>query len=211
VVLELERAEIEQEKLKLTDEALAAAQPPEEPPEPEPEEPEDLPESEPETEDTSPSPIFTASETMFCRAGPGTDYPDHWVVDEGKSYPVIAKWHQNDWLIVEMDDPGTRTKCCWIGGQGDLNVPLTSIPEIDYLPDRMSCNKPAEDVKVWDFNTEQYTTLSCGQITQSEWFFCNAGSGEYCTDVNYDGNYDYLVFKPDADAGCNLPGDFFQP
>lgn len=85
-------------------------------------------------------PMFTASEDMFCRDGPTVNSEDHWVVYQGMTYPVLARWYQNDWILVGMDDPGTRTKCCWVGGDGSLNVSFSSIPAIDFLPDRMSCD-----------------------------------------------------------------------
>jgi hypothetical protein len=83
-------------------------------------------------------PEFLAFVNMFCRAGPGSDYVKHWMVEEGQTVPVIARW-SNNWLLVGIDDSRTRTKCCWIGGDGELNVNMSEITEIDYLPDRMHC------------------------------------------------------------------------
>jgi serine/threonine protein kinase len=86
----------------------------------------------------SPDPEFTASENMFCRDGPGPDYEDHTMVYTGEILPVIARW-SNGWFLVGIDNPNTRTRCCWVGGEGDLNVSLSSVQEITYLVDRITC------------------------------------------------------------------------
>lgn len=85
-----------------------------------------------------PDPEFTASENMFCRDGPGPEYEDHTMVLTGETVPVIARW-SNGWFLVGIDNPNTRTKCCWIGGDGYLNVSASSIQTINYLVDRITC------------------------------------------------------------------------
>jgi serine/threonine protein kinase len=93
----------------------------------------------PPTNTPTPSdPEFTASENMFCRDGPGSEYEDHTMVMAGDTVPVYARW-SNNWLLVGIDQTNTRTKCCWIGGGGDLNVSLSSIQTINYLVDRITC------------------------------------------------------------------------
>ncbi len=93
----------------------------------------------PSTSSTIPSnPEFTASENMFCRDGPGPEYEDHTMVLSGEIVPVLARW-SNGWYLVGIDNPNTRTKCCWIGGLGNLNVSVTSIQIINYLVDRITC------------------------------------------------------------------------
>jgi serine/threonine protein kinase len=86
-----------------------------------------------------PDPEFTANLNMFCRDGPGSNYEDHTMVLAGETVPVYAKW-DNNWLLVGIDKSSTRTKCCWIGGDGSLNVSFSSIQTINYLVDRITCN-----------------------------------------------------------------------
>lgn len=86
-----------------------------------------------------PEPIFTASQDMYCRSGPGSDYEAHYSVKVGQALSVLARW-ENGWLLLGINDPAkTRTRCCWVGADGALNVSLSSIPLIDYLPDRINC------------------------------------------------------------------------
>lgn len=85
------------------------------------------------------SPSFTTTENMFCRNGPGQIYEAHTTILKGEKLPVLAKWFNNDWLLVGINKSSTRTKCCWIGGEGSLNLSRSSIPSIDYLPDRIEC------------------------------------------------------------------------
>lgn len=88
-----------------------------------------------------PQAIFTARENMACREGPDSGY-DHLVdVLAGTSELVLARW-SNDWLLLSVSRPDTRTKCCWVGGDGDLNVSLNSIRLIDVVPDRIQCDLP---------------------------------------------------------------------
>jgi len=58
-------------------------------------------------------------------------------------YQVLAAWHENSsWRLIAMDDPGTRTNCCWIGGTGTVDGDPNAIPLIHYLPDRIACELP---------------------------------------------------------------------
>ena len=86
---------------------------------------------------------FTAATNMLCREGPGTDYPTPWQLNAGEIVPVLAQWYLDaDWLLVDINVPATltRTDCCWVGGDGTLNVALDQIRTIDFLPDRLDCS-----------------------------------------------------------------------
>lgn len=86
-------------------------------------------------------PVFTAKENMACREGPDPGY-DHLVdVLKGSSEDVLARW-SNGWLLLSVSRPDTRTKCCWVGGDGDLNMSVNSIRLINVIPDRMECELP---------------------------------------------------------------------
>jgi serine/threonine protein kinase len=97
------------------------------------------PTSPPSPTPVPPEPIFTANQDMYCRGGPGTEYEAHYSVKPGQALPVLARW-ENGWLLLGINEPEkTRTRCCWVGANGTLNVSLSSIPLIDYLPDRINC------------------------------------------------------------------------
>lgn len=88
-------------------------------------------------------PYFTAQTDMLCREGPSTTYTDRWQVLAGETVQVLAQWYQDsNWLLVDVDPPPTetRTDCCWVGGDGTLNVSLDQIQSISFLPDRMDCS-----------------------------------------------------------------------
>ncbi|HLF74703.1 MAG TPA: protein kinase [Anaerolineales bacterium] len=88
-------------------------------------------------------PYFTANTDMFCREGPSTSHADHWQLRKGETVPVLAQWHEDpSWLLVDINAPAseTRTDCCWVGGQGTLNVPSDRIKTINFLPDRLDCS-----------------------------------------------------------------------
>ncbi|MEW5942178.1 MAG: protein kinase, partial [Chloroflexota bacterium] len=73
-------------------------------------------------------PFFTASEPMFCREGPGTNYEAPWELYPGQTVPVIGAWHLDfNWILVDIDSPDTRTDCCWVSGNGQLNVSRDSL------------------------------------------------------------------------------------
>ena len=88
-------------------------------------------------------PYFTANTDMLCREGPSTSHVDHWFLKAGEIVRVLAQWHEDpSWLLVDIDVPATdtRTDCCWVGGEGTLNVSLDKIKSIDFLPDRLDCS-----------------------------------------------------------------------
>jgi hypothetical protein len=79
---------------------------------------------------------------MYCRDGPSSSYETHYDFHAGEIIPVIGKWYLNsDWLLVDIDVPQvTRTDCCWVGGNGTLNVSLDQIKSITIIPDRLDCS-----------------------------------------------------------------------
>ena len=86
--------------------------------------------------------VYTAKDDINCRDGPSIDTEQHWQLYPGQTVPALARW-SNGWIVVGIDDPDTRTKCCWINGDsqyGTLNVPLTSLQLINYFPDRINCD-----------------------------------------------------------------------
>jgi serine/threonine protein kinase len=88
-----------------------------------------------------PTPYFTASEPMYCREGPSTSYQAPWQLNAGETVPVIGVWFQNsNWILVDINSPDTRTDCCWVSGNGQLNVSLSSLKPISTIPDRMNCS-----------------------------------------------------------------------
>jgi hypothetical protein len=86
-----------------------------------------------------PIPRFTAGQNMFCRDGPGESYEAHVTIMEGEVLQVLRKWSDGEWLLVEINRSDTRTKCCWLGGEGSLNVDQAVIQAINFLPDRIRC------------------------------------------------------------------------
>jgi eukaryotic-like serine/threonine-protein kinase len=87
--------------------------------------------------------IFTAAENIMCRRGPNANFEHAYDVLQGESYVVIARWN-NDWLLLRIDNPRvtTHTKCCWVGGEGKLNVDRGNIKQIDdWVEDmRITCD-----------------------------------------------------------------------
>jgi len=80
--------------------------------------------------------VFFESPT-FCRAGPGLEFEEEWTFAAGTTVPIVGV-NDNGWWIVQVDDPNTRTECCWVGAgtpQGDLGA----IPLIVQLPPGSSC------------------------------------------------------------------------
>jgi serine/threonine protein kinase len=86
------------------------------------------------------NPQFTAGENMNCRDGPSSSYEPHTTILKGQTLPVLRRWENSSWILVGINREDTRTKCCWIGGQGSLNVERASIPTINFLPDRIRCD-----------------------------------------------------------------------
>jgi len=88
-------------------------------------------------------PYFTAATNMLCREGPSTQYVDRWQLNAGEVVRALAQWGaDSNWLLVDINVPAsvTRTDCCWVGGEGNLNVSLDQIKIINFLPDRTDCS-----------------------------------------------------------------------
>jgi len=83
------------------------------------------------------SPVIQFDSPAFCRAGPGTEYDEKWSFVSGTTVPVVGG-HQSGWWIVQVDDPNTRTECCWVGTGTVVGSP-DGIPLIDVLPPAGSC------------------------------------------------------------------------
>jgi len=101
----------------------------------------------PKTSSTQPGesllPYFTAKTNMLCREGPSTSHVDRWQLMAGEAVQVLAQWHEDpSWLLVDINAPATdtRTDCCWVGGEGTLNVSPDQIKTINFLPDRLDCS-----------------------------------------------------------------------
>ncbi len=103
--------------------------------------PTDTPRPQPTNPPQPLSPMFTASEPMFCREGPGTQYDPPWQLNAGDRVPVIGYWYRDSsWLLVDINDSRTRTDCCWVRGNGSLNVNRDQLNPISTIPDRMNCS-----------------------------------------------------------------------
>jgi hypothetical protein len=61
------------------------------------------------------------------------------MINAGEVIPVLRMWTDHQWLLLSIDRTGTRTRCCWVGASGELNVDRNTIPVINYVPDRISC------------------------------------------------------------------------
>jgi len=85
-------------------------------------------------------PLFTALEPMFCREGPGKNYLERVTLNTGDVWPVLRIWSDQIWILLEINLASTRTRCCWVSGSGQLNVPRDTIPVINFVPDRIACD-----------------------------------------------------------------------
>lgn len=89
------------------------------------------------------TPYFTAGESMYCRDGPSISYDTHYDFYAGDTIPVIGKWYENPaWILVDINVPETitRTDCCWVSGNGTLNVSIDQIKTITFVPNRLDCS-----------------------------------------------------------------------
>ena len=88
-----------------------------------------------------PKPLFTTSYYMPCREQPNTSANAPWQLNANETAPVLAKWSEDSsWLLVHISDARTRTDCCWVGGEGTLNVDASLIKSINFFPNRMDCS-----------------------------------------------------------------------
>lgn len=79
----------------------------------------------------------------FCRSGPGRAYSNSWQFETGAVLNILGT-DGNGWYEVEVNDPRTNRKSCWIGGGivqgGDPeSIPLSKIPP---PPDKASVPNP---------------------------------------------------------------------
>jgi serine/threonine-protein kinase len=81
-------------------------------------------------------PYVVADRNYFCRQSPNTNSEEHWMFMEGTKNYILGK--SDTWWLIAVDDPSTRTKCCWVGG-GNSGGDLSIVPIIDYEIDRMNC------------------------------------------------------------------------
>ncbi len=84
------------------------------------------------------SPILRADKTYFCRQGPSQFEEAHWTFEQGDSATILGKT-ENDWWLIAVDEPDTRTKCCWIGG-GRPEGDTAAVSIIDFQIDRIDCD-----------------------------------------------------------------------
>jgi hypothetical protein len=83
--------------------------------------------------------MLTALQDMNCRGGPGLDYLSYTIINKGESYPILARWLYNHWILIGgIQDPTTSTNCCWVGGSYDASY--WEIQPIDYGVDRIACD-----------------------------------------------------------------------
>jgi len=73
----------------------------------------------------------------FCRAAPMADAEEEWSFVAGTSLPIVGRY-ENGWMLVQVDDPRTRTECCWMGA-GTVLGDSSSIPLITNIPPGGSC------------------------------------------------------------------------
>ena len=55
-------------------------------------------------------------------------------------WPVLRIWSDQIWILLEINLASTRTRCCWVSGDGQLNVPRDTILVINFVPDRIECD-----------------------------------------------------------------------
>lgn len=82
-------------------------------------------------------PSITADKNYFCRQRPEATSEEHWIFKSGSKALLIGKSVDNWWLI-SVDDPSTRTKCCWVAG-GSTTGDSSIVPVITYEIDRLDC------------------------------------------------------------------------
>jgi serine/threonine protein kinase/formylglycine-generating enzyme required for sulfatase activity len=93
---------------------------------------------EPPTEPAvAPAPEILADQNYYCRQSPNPDSEEHWIFPNGTTAPLLGK-SDNDWWLIAVDDPATRTECCWVAG-GVTSGNLEVVPVITGEIDRLNC------------------------------------------------------------------------
>jgi hypothetical protein len=82
-------------------------------------------------------PMLYLDTGAFCRAGPNKEYPEEWSLNTGDTAPIVGSY-PNGWWLVKIDDPRTRTECCWVG-TGTVQGNISNVPTITTLPPGGSC------------------------------------------------------------------------
>jgi serine/threonine protein kinase/formylglycine-generating enzyme required for sulfatase activity len=82
-------------------------------------------------------PEVLADKNYYCRQSPDPNSEEHWIFPNGATAPLLGK-SNNDWWLIGVDDPQTRTKCCWVAG-GVPSGDLDTVPVITGEIDRMNC------------------------------------------------------------------------
>lgn len=82
-------------------------------------------------------PMLYLDTGAFCRAGPDKEYPEEWSLNAGDTAPIVGSY-PNGWWLVKIDDPRTRTECCWVG-TGTVQGNISNVPTITTLPPGGSC------------------------------------------------------------------------
>jgi hypothetical protein len=77
-------------------------------------------------------PMLYLDTGAFCRAGPDKEYPEEWSLNAGNTVPIVGSY-PNGWWLVKIDDPRTRTECCWVGAGTPLGD-TSAVPSITTLP-----------------------------------------------------------------------------
>jgi formylglycine-generating enzyme required for sulfatase activity len=83
------------------------------------------------------APAILADRNYYCRQNPNENSEEHWIFPRDTTAPLLGK-SNNDWWLIAVDDPKTRTKCCWVAGgvtTGDLGI----VPVITGEIDRQNC------------------------------------------------------------------------
>ncbi len=88
------------------------------------------------------APAILADKNYYCRQRPEASSEEHWIFPSGTSAPLLGK-SNNDWWLISVDDPDTRTQCCWVAG-GVTSGDLAIVPVISGEIDRLNCPPPPQ-------------------------------------------------------------------
>jgi serine/threonine protein kinase len=82
-------------------------------------------------------PYLIADITYFCRQSPTQNSESHCMFNKGDKNLILGR-SNNDWWLIAIDDPSTRTKCCWVTA-GNPGGDLSIVPIIGFEIDRLNC------------------------------------------------------------------------